>query len=67
VIETMNRIVAAAEADPHCPFAGDPRIPGPEADARRPDRLVVRAAVRLAMEADAAAVVVFTRGGQSAR
>lgn len=67
VVATMNRILAAAEADPHCPFAGDPRIPGPDADARRPDRLVVRAAVRLAMDARAAAVVVFTRGGQSAR
>jgi pyruvate kinase len=67
VVGTMNRILAAAEADPHCPYAGDPRIPGPDADARRPDRLVVRAAVRLAMEAQAAAVVVFTRGGQSAR
>jgi len=66
-VATMNRIVLAAEADPHCPFAGDPRIPGPTADARRPDRLVVRAAVRLATDADAAAVVVFTRGGQSAR
>lgn len=67
VVATMNRIVAAAEADPHCPFAGDPRLPGPDADAARPDRLVVRAAVRLAMDAAAAAVVVFTRGGHSAR
>ena len=67
VVETMNRIVRAAEADAHCPYAGDARGPGPEADARRPDRLVVRAAVRLAQEARAAAVVVFTRAGHSAR
>ena len=67
VVETMDRILVAAEADPHCPYAGDPRIPGPAADPRRPDRLVVRTAVRLATEAAAAAVVVFTRGGHSAR
>jgi pyruvate kinase len=67
VAAVMNRILVAAEADPHCPYAGDARHPSPEADASRPDRLVVRAAVRLANEAKAAAVVVFTRGGQSAR
>jgi pyruvate kinase len=67
VVETMNRILLAAEADPHCPFSGDPRRPAPVADPSRPDRLVVRAAVRLADDVGAAAVVVFTRGGQSAR
>ena len=67
VVATMEGIVLAAEADPHCPFAGDPRHPGPEADPTRPDRLVVRAAVRLAMDSAADAIVVFTRGGQSAR
>ena len=35
--------------------------------ASRPDRLLVRAAVRLAQETEAAAVVVFTRGGHAAR
>jgi pyruvate kinase len=63
----MDRILQAAEADPHCPYAGDGRHPCPEASPARPDRLVVRAAVRLAQDAQAAAVVVFTRGGQSAR
>lgn len=67
VVETMDRIVLAAEGDSHCPFAGDRRHPGPVADPTRPDRLVVRAAVRLAMDAAADAIVVFTRGGQSAR
>ena len=67
VVATMERIVLAAEADAHCPYAGDSRHPGPVADPTRPDRLVVRAAVRLAMDAAADAVVVFTRGGQSAR
>jgi pyruvate kinase len=66
-VATMERILRAAEADPHCPLAGDPGHPWPEADETRPDRLVVRSAVRLAGEARAAAVVVFTRGGQSAR
>jgi pyruvate kinase len=67
VVSTMDRILRAAEADPHCPYAGDPRHPAPDADARRPDRLIVRAAVKLAQEAGVAAVVVFTRGGHSAR
>ncbi len=67
VVETMERIVLAAEGDTHCPFAGDRRHPEPVADPTRPDRLVVRAAVRLAMDAAADAIVVFTRGGQSAR
>ncbi len=67
VVATMEGIVLAAEADLHCPFAGDPRHPGPSADPTRPDRLVVRAAVRLANDAAADAIVVFTRGGQSAR
>lgn len=67
VVATMEGIVRAAEADPHCPYAGDPRHPVPVSDPSRPDRLVVRAAVRLAMDARADAVVVFTRGGQSAR
>jgi pyruvate kinase len=67
VVQTMERILRAAEADPHCPYAGDPRHVWPEADADRPDRLVVRSAVRLAQDAKAAAVVVLTRGGQSAR
>ena len=67
VVATMEGIVLAAEADPHCPFAGDVRHPEPLADSTRPDRLVVRAAVRLADDAAADAIVVFTRGGQSAR
>jgi pyruvate kinase len=67
VVATMDRILKAAEQDPHCPYAGDPSHPCPAADPARPDRLVVRAAVRLAQDARAAAVVVFTRGGQSAR
>jgi pyruvate kinase len=67
VVATMSRILAAAEADPHCPYAGDPRHVFPVASPSRPDRLVVRSAVRLAQDAEAAAVVVFTRGGQSAR
>ena len=67
VVETMDRIVLAAESDSHCPFAGDRRHPEPVADPTRPDRLVVRAAVRLAMDAAADAIVVFTRAGQSAR
>ncbi len=67
VVDTMNQILLAAEADSHCPFAGDTRHPVPIAGPTRPDRLVVRAAVRLAMDAEASAIVVFTRGGQSAR
>jgi pyruvate kinase len=66
-VETMDRVLRAAEADPHCPYAGDAKHPSPQGSARRPDRLVVRAAARLAEEASAAAVVVFTRGGHSAR
>jgi len=67
VVDTMNRILLAAEADPHCPYAGDPHRPAPVATAKRPDRLVVRAAVGLAQAAEADAIVVFTRGGHSAR
>ncbi len=66
VVETMARILAAAEADPSAPYAGRGSLPAPTRWPGRPDQHVVRAAVDLAREAGAAAIVVFTRTGSSA-
>lgn len=66
VVETMDRILQAAEADAHTPYAGTGRLSPPTSRPGRPDQHVVRAAVLLAGETDARAIVVFTRTGQSA-
>ena len=66
VAETMARILVAAEADPDAPYAGSPCLPPPRRRPGRPDQAVVRAAVDLACEVGAKAIVAFTRRGQSA-
>jgi len=65
-VETLARILTAAEADPSAPYAGTPFLAAPERRAGRPDEHVVRAAVDLARETGAASIVVFTRHGSSA-
>ena len=65
-VRTMNRIVAAAEADPSAPYAGLPGFQPPRSIPGRPDQHVVHAGVRLADVTDASAIVVFTRSGMSA-
>jgi pyruvate kinase len=65
VVETMARILAAAEEDPSAPYAGRFLEP-PAHRAGRPDQHVVRAAVDLARQTEAEALVVFTRSGVSA-
>jgi pyruvate kinase len=65
-VETMARILTAAEADPHAPYAGGPGMVAPGAARGRPDQHVVRAAVGLARDTGAQALVVFTRTGKSA-
>jgi pyruvate kinase len=66
VVETMARLLAAAEEDPAAPYAGAGRDVGPDTKPGRPDQHVVRAAVALARETDAEALVVYTRSGMSA-
>lgn len=66
VVETMDRIVRAAEADAHSPYAGSGGLPPPASRPDRPDQHVVRAAVLLAEETGARAIVVFSRTGASA-
>jgi pyruvate kinase len=66
VVRTMDRILAAAEADPHAPYALEPNFEPPVASVVRRDQHVVRAAVALAASVQAAAIVVFTREGASA-
>lgn len=66
VVETLERILQTAEADPHTPYAGDPGWRPPSSRAGRPDQHVVHAAVSLAHETAAQAIVVFTRSGLSA-
>ncbi|MHC5012174.1 MAG: pyruvate kinase [Planctomycetota bacterium] len=66
VVETMARILESAEADPTAPYAGHDRLAPPARHAGRPDQHVVRAAVSLARETEAGALVVFTRTGVSA-
>ena len=66
VVETMARILSEAEKDPDAPYAGDVRLAPPESRQGRPDQHVVRAAVALARETDARAIVVVTRTGSSA-
>jgi pyruvate kinase len=66
VVETMARILAEAEKDPDAPYAGDARLAPPESRQGRPDQHVVRAAVSLAEETGARAIVVVTRTGSSA-
>ncbi len=65
-VRTMDRILAAAEGDPHAPYADTPGFVPPDRSAGRPDRQVVRAAVGLAAAVGAAAIVVLTREGASA-
>ncbi len=60
-VETMERILRAAESDDHALHAVVPTsLPG------RPDQHVVHAAVTLAEETQADAIVVFSRSGASA-
>lgn len=66
VVETMAGILAAAEADPAAPYAGRASWPALPARSGRPDQHVVRAAVGLACETGARAIIVFTRTGASA-
>ncbi|MCB9825010.1 MAG: pyruvate kinase [Planctomycetes bacterium] len=65
-VRTMDRILAAAEADPSAPYALEPGFVPPDATVHRRDQHVVRAAVVLASQVQAAAIVVFTREGASA-
>ncbi len=64
VVETLDRILASAEADAHAPYAESAHPP--KILRGRPDQHVVHAAVTLAQATEARAVVVFTRSGQSA-
>lgn len=66
VVRTMARILAAAERDRHAPYAGSAHFQSPESVRGRPDQHVVHAAVYLAEETKADAIVVFTRTGASA-
>jgi pyruvate kinase len=66
VVETMARVLGEAEKDPQAPYAGSPRMPVLGSRRGRPDEHVVHAAVTLAREARAEAIVVFTRTGASA-
>lgn len=65
-VATMNRILASVEADERAPYAGDPLARSPRTHPDRPDQHVVHAAVALARETRAKAIVVFTRSGASA-
>lgn len=65
-VETLDRILATSEGDPHAPYADSPHWRPPASPAGRPDQHVVHAAVELAGTTDARAIVVFTRSGQSA-
>jgi pyruvate kinase len=65
-VRTLDRILTSAEDDPRAPYAGDARLAHPASLPGRPDQHVVHAAVLLAQETRARAIVVFTRGGQSA-
>ncbi len=65
-VGTMNSILRSAEADDHAPYAGDPLARSLRSHAGRPDQHVVHAAVSLARETNARAIVVFTRSGASA-
>lgn len=62
-VQTMNRILMSAEADPNALYAGSERLPAPEHDPDRCDQHVVHAAVTLAQETGARALVVFSRSG----
>ncbi|MDJ0973658.1 MAG: pyruvate kinase [Planctomycetota bacterium] len=66
VVRTMSGILSAAESDPHAPYAGTHRFQRPASLRGRPDQHVVHAAVYLAVETQADAIVVFTRTGASA-
>lgn len=65
-VRTMARILGAAEEDPSAPYAGRAFFPPLPSKMGRPDQHVVRAAVALARDSNAAAIVVFTRRGSSA-
>ena len=64
-VETMARILSAAEADPGAPYAGHHYL-APTSIEGRADQHVVHAAVTLARRTKAEAIVVFTRTGTSA-
>jgi pyruvate kinase len=64
-VETMARILSAAEADPGAPYAGHHHL-APASLPGRADQHVVHAAVTLARNTNAEAIVVFTRTGTSA-
>jgi pyruvate kinase len=66
VVATMAGILAAAEADPAAPYAGRASWAALPTRAGRPDQHVVHAAVGLARETQARAILVFTRTGASA-
>ena len=66
VVATMARILRAAEADPTAPHAGDELLRPLDHKPGRPDQHVVRAAVDLARDTAASAILVFTREGSSA-
>ncbi len=65
-VATLDRILASAEADAHAPYAGASGRAVLDSLPGRPDQHVVHAAVLLAEETGAEAIVVFTRGGASA-
>jgi pyruvate kinase len=64
-VETMNGILLSAEGSIHAPYAGGPRALGLASRPDRPDQHVVRAAVALAEQTGARAIVVFSRSGAS--
>lgn len=66
VVDTMARILHAAEADPNAPYAGAPNMVAPESRRGRSDQDVVHAGVALSQACDARALIVFTRTGASA-
>jgi len=64
-VATMNRILMSCERDSHALYAGSERLSGLETSPDRTDQHVVHAAVTLAQETDARAIVVFSRSGAS--
>ena len=64
-VRTMNRVLLTTEAAPDAVYAGSPRLPAPGVRPERPDQHVVHAAVRLAEQTGARALVVFSRSGAS--
>jgi len=65
-VQTMERVLKSTESDPHALYAGSGRLPPPLSSPDRPDQHVVHAAVMLAVETKARAIVVFSRTGASA-